>query len=297
MTAYGVQPTGFVRKPLSVILAEIEAAMVTEFGPGVIQTPQSPFGQINGLFADLAAELWERAEDTYQSYDPEQAEGVRLDTLARMRLLTRGTETDADFRRSITNEDRARIDLQDLAREIQGLAGVTYSMVFVNETAAIDENGIPPGAVSVAVIGGADDDIGSAVRKFVVPGVNSHGNYPIYTEIDGFCRTVTILRPIDIPVTLNVTVRTSNDRMGCPPPAPAAIKAGLIEDWAIERTNGKDVSFYTVRALIESRFDTVEVISIQGERDMIVSPVNQTVDIAFIEIASLADANVTITVL
>ena len=57
MTDYGVQSTGYVRKPLSVILSEIEASMTTEFGPGVIQTSQSPFGQLNGLMADLVAEV------------------------------------------------------------------------------------------------------------------------------------------------------------------------------------------------------------------------------------------------
>ena len=63
MTDYGVQPTGFVRKPLAVILAEIESSLITEFGPGVIQTPQSPLGQINGTFADIMAEMWELFED------------------------------------------------------------------------------------------------------------------------------------------------------------------------------------------------------------------------------------------
>ena len=87
MTDYGVQPTGFVRKPLNVILAEIEAAMITEFGPDAIQTAQSPFGQLNGLFADLANELWERAEDIYLSHDPDQAEGNRLDTIGRVRQI------------------------------------------------------------------------------------------------------------------------------------------------------------------------------------------------------------------
>ena len=42
MTDYGITKEGFIVKPLPVILAEIEALMITEFGPDVIQTPQSP---------------------------------------------------------------------------------------------------------------------------------------------------------------------------------------------------------------------------------------------------------------
>jgi hypothetical protein len=84
---YGVVPTGFNRKSFNTILLEIENAMVTEFGPSVIQTSQSPFGQLNGLMADLITTLWEYAEDVYQSYDVEQAEGTRLDALATLRLM------------------------------------------------------------------------------------------------------------------------------------------------------------------------------------------------------------------
>ena len=85
MADYGVQSEGFVRKPLSIVLAEIESALITEFGPGFVQTPQTPMGQINGIFAEAVAKLWEHAEDIYQSYDPDQAEGTRLDTLGRLR--------------------------------------------------------------------------------------------------------------------------------------------------------------------------------------------------------------------
>lgn len=76
MTDYGVTSSGYVRKPLATILAELEAAMRTQFGAGVIQTAVSPLGQLNGLVADLLAEVDERNLDLYQSYDPDQAEGT-----------------------------------------------------------------------------------------------------------------------------------------------------------------------------------------------------------------------------
>lgn len=295
MTDYGVLPTGFSRKPLTIILAEIEAAMITEFGPGVIQTSQSPLGQINGLMAEIIAKEWELAEDIYQSYDPDQAEGIRLDTLGSIRLLGRGTATDEQFRRALTNAGQARIDLQDITRAIAALSGVTYSYVWVNDTGVVDENGMPPGSICVAVTGGDGDEIAQAIRQYVVPGPIVFGNTIVESVIDGFCRSFRILRPIDVPVKLNIKVRTRRDALGCPPPAASAVKAAFLQ--AVFLLNGEDVSYYRVRSTIESMFSNVEVISINGERDGLGQSDNQDVDIAFIERASLAPGDVTVTVM
>lgn len=295
MTEFGVQPTGFVRKPLAVILAEIEAALITEFGPAVIQTSQSPLGQINGLFADYAAQLWEESENVYQSYDPDQAEGLRLDTLARLRLLTRGTaESDANFRKAITNAGRARVDLQDLSRAIRGLDGVTYTQVFVNDGSSIDVNGLPPNTISVAVIGGDPEEITTAMRQYVVPGVSTYGNLSVSTNIDGFCRQFEIVRPITVAVKLVIQVRTRRDALGCPPPATSAIRLAIIEQ--LELLNGDDVTWFKVRQLIESLFPTVEVVVMQGERDEIIYPMNEPVPINFLEIATFVLDDITVTV-
>lgn len=295
MTDYGVQSTGFVRKPLTIILAEIEAALITEFGPGAIQTPQSPLGQINGLFAEAASKLWELDEDIYQSYDPDQAEGTRLDTLASIRLMSRAAaDTDETFRQAITNQGQARIDLQDISRAVAQIDGVTYSQVWVNDTAEIDTNGMPAGSICIAVTGGDDNEIAQAIRRYIVPGVTVFGTTSIESVIEGYCRTFRILRPINIPVELTVTVRTFKDAMGCPPPSASAIKAALLG--SLYLLNGDDVTYYRVRAIIESMFSNVEVISIQGSRDGIPQVANQAVDIAFIERASLAAEDVTIVV-
>lgn len=294
MTVYGIQPTGYVRKPLSTILAEIEDQMVTEFGPGVIQTSQSPLGQINGLMADLISEVWELAEAVYQENDPDQAEGVNLEILGRLRLLNRGAEDDAAFRRSITNQGRARIDLQDIARAVASLPGVVYSQVFSNDTATIDENGLSPASVAVAVIGGDDDEVASTVRLYVVPGINTYGNVFVSTSIDGFCRTIGLVRPIIVPVTLVINVSVFKDQFGCPPPSPAAIKAALISDWEDTNVNGKDVTNFTVRSLIEGRYPNVQVITMTASRDGL--PASSAADIAFIEMSQLSPDNVTVNV-
>ena len=295
MTDYGVVPEGFSRKPLTLVLAEIEAALITEFGPGVIQTPQSPLGQINAIFAEAVTKAWELSEDVYQSLDPDQAEGVRLDILGRIRRISRGAgQSDESFRQAITNAGQARIDLQDISRAIAALDGVTYSHVWVNDTGSLDENLMPPGSICIAVTGGDNDEIAETIRQYVVPGVTMYGSTAIESLVEGYCRTFRILRPIDVPVSLDVTVRTFRDGLGCPPPSATAIKTALLQ--GLYLLNGDDVTFYRVRQVIENAFSNVEVVSIEGERDGIAQSANQDVVIGFIERASLASADVTVTV-
>lgn len=295
MTDYGVTPTGFSRKPLSIILAEIEAANITQFGPGLVQTSQSPMGQINGLMAELINMVWELGEDIYQSYDPDQAEGARLGMLARLRLINRAEdETDPSFRRAITNEGQARIDLQDISRAVADIPGVTYSHVWVNDDDSVDENGMPAGSICVAVTGGDDAEIAAAVRRYVVPGITVFGNTEVESVVDGYCRTLRILRPIEVPVTLSVTVRTFKDQLGCPPPAATAIETALLN--GLYLLNGDDITAYRIRSVIENSFSNVEVISFEGERNELAQAPGVRVDIAFIERATLAADYVTIVV-
>lgn len=295
MTDYGPITTGFSRKPLTTILAEIEASLITEFGPGLIQTSQSPMGQINGIFSEATSKAWELSEDIYQSLDPDQTEGIRLDILGRIRRIVRAAgETDESYRRAITNAGQARIDIQDIARAVAAIDGVTYSYVWVNDTGALDANLMPPGSICIAVTGGDDQEIAAAIRQYIVPGVTQFGSTAIESVVDGYCRTFRVLRPIDVPVELVVTVRTFKDGQGCPPPSATAIKTALIE--GLYLLNGDNVSFYRIRTVIESAFSNVEVLSINGERDSIAQGNNDDVVIGFIERASLSSADVTITV-
>lgn len=291
MADYGVLPTGFARKPLATILAEIEAQMITQFGPDVIQTAQSPLGQLNGLFANLVSQAWEGAEDIYQSYDPDQAEGRRLDTLGRLRLVDRATdELDIDYRNAITNSGQARIDIQDLIRAIRNIDGVTYAQIFLPEYGQADEFTIPPSTIVIAVEGGDESDVADAIRRFIVPGIQTWGNTEVSSLIDGYCRTSFILRPIAVDIELTVTVTRRKDKVGCPPPSQTAMKNTLLEKLTF--INGDDVSFYRVRSVLESAYpETIEVTAIAGSRDEL-EPADP-VTIGFTERAFLTFENIT----
>lgn len=291
MTDYGVQPTGYVRKPLNAILAELEAAMVTEFGPGVIQTEVSPFGQLNGLMTDLLFEVDERNLTLYQSYDPDQAEGTRLATLGRLRLLYQGTQTEDQFRQSITNAGEARIDIQDLEGALTSLPGVTFAKYWE------EGEGLGAGRVAIAVIGGADDDIADAIRRYIVPGISTVGNYRVSSIASGKCRSMSIIRPIEVPLKLILKVRAGPGLGGCPPPSAASLKAAIVSGWLAARVNGLDVDHFSLRAIVERQFPNIELVSFIGERDNQQGGTNQAVSIGSIEIASIASGDVEIELL
>lgn len=82
---YGLTPTGFVRKPLQVIKAEIEASWRAAFGSSIDVSPSTPDGQIIGIFAEREALVWELAEIVAGMMDPDKASDRLLEVLC---LLT-----------------------------------------------------------------------------------------------------------------------------------------------------------------------------------------------------------------
>ena len=256
MTTYGTTPVGFVRKPLADILASIEDKAAQVFGAGVIQTPESPLGQLNGLMASILTTAWEIAEATYQSYDPDQAEGARLEQLGRVRLLERiSGETDISYRQAITNAGRARIDLADIERAVKDVDGVTWCKVFVNE--------IDPHSIAVAVLGGDDLEVAAAIRAYVVPGVSSYGNTLANVVVDGYCRPVMFVRPTLLRAALHVQIRRTTDRLGCPPPAIGTLKTTIASQFAgaMRLVNGEALTLHGVRLAASCAFPNIEILA------------------------------------
>lgn len=89
MTVYGITATGFVLKPLDVILSEIEADQLSEIGPALNIEADAVIGQINGIFSAKLAEAWECLQAVYASQYPDSAAGVPLDNVASISGVTR----------------------------------------------------------------------------------------------------------------------------------------------------------------------------------------------------------------
>lgn len=297
--AYGVNPAGFARKRLPDILAEIEESARGVFGPGVVQTAQSPLGQLNGLMADALATVWEVIESAYQSYDPDQAEGVRLEQLGRTRLLERAAgETDAAFRAAITNADRARIDLADIERAAASVTGVTWTRAFANGRCP-SVHGLPSRSLAVAVLGGDDADVATAIRPFTVPGVDLFGNTRVDLIVDGYCRTFEIVRPEMVQLGLDLTVRLQPDRNGCPSPSATAVAEAVANSLLgpSRPANGQDLTLHLLRTAIASGLPSVEIVSATATALPGGSPVTLPYPIRFFQMADVDRDSVSVTVL
>jgi len=81
MSSFGVLPTGFRAKTLEELLLEIQEAERASFGPGINLLATSVFGQINGIFAEHLAELWEVAQGIYGAAYPDSASDAALDNV------------------------------------------------------------------------------------------------------------------------------------------------------------------------------------------------------------------------
>lgn len=78
MTTYGVTPQGYNQKPLPQIIADLNSALTSAFGP-INTSPDSVLGQLVGIIAQVASELWQNDAGVYYSQYPSSATGVSLD--------------------------------------------------------------------------------------------------------------------------------------------------------------------------------------------------------------------------
>lgn len=81
---YGITDAGFTLKEFEILRAEIEAYQKLHIDDGLDLSDDSPLGQINVSHILKLAELWQLAQKTYVSRDPDQAGDWALDVLAAM---------------------------------------------------------------------------------------------------------------------------------------------------------------------------------------------------------------------
>jgi uncharacterized phage protein gp47/JayE len=86
---YGVEPSGFLKKTLADILAEIEADERAAISPTLNLLATTLLGQLNGVFSDKLRELWDLAEAVYRAMYPDSASGEALDQVASITGATR----------------------------------------------------------------------------------------------------------------------------------------------------------------------------------------------------------------
>ena len=295
MSTFGVQPSGFVRKPLSVILSEIEADMRTTLGAGVIQSSESPLGQINGIYAAAANELWEVAEDIYQSLDPDQAESTRLDTLSKLRLLNRNSLTDAELRLAISNEGVNKFNLKDVEQALIGLDGITYLRAFLNDDGSLTGEGLDVGDAALAILGGDNTEIADKLITVMPIGGITYGNTSISTSGGApVAQDFKLLRLTEVDIAIDFEFVAKNETYDQFQVDITSILEGFATEWTANRLNGRDVDAHQINRIIECNYPTIQVssftITVDGGSPL--SP-DTAATIDFDEIATISAENLT----
>jgi uncharacterized phage protein gp47/JayE len=131
MSSYGIQSTGFILKPLDVILSELNVEFKSIFGDTINLDPESPDGQINGIFSNSHSDLWEIAEECYNAYNPAAAVGTALDNLAALAGLTRLQATGSTASLDLTGVNGTLIPQGSLVEADDGLQFATDADVTI----------------------------------------------------------------------------------------------------------------------------------------------------------------------
>jgi hypothetical protein len=91
MATYGLLPEGFKRKPLDVILSDMQAEQLAGISPVLDLQPPDPIAVATGIVAAALDEVWQILAALYGGMDPDIATGDQLEGLS---LLT-GTDREA----------------------------------------------------------------------------------------------------------------------------------------------------------------------------------------------------------
>lgn len=122
-------------------------------------------------------------------------------------------ETDAQLRarQEITPAINAYTVLTGLAAAIKAIPGVTYGVVYENDTGTTSGDGIPAHSIAAVVKGGDANLIAQAIFDRKAPGVGTHGTTTInITDISGALRPIKFFIPTERVVQVEVSLYAEN---------------------------------------------------------------------------------------
>lgn len=133
MSSFGVLSTGFAKKSVSDILAELDAELKAEIDPNLDTTPTSLLGQLLGVFSAAVGDEWDVLEGVYSSNYPDTADGASFDGVASITGALRLEATESAATLVVTGDDATALTIGRQARvpnggTFQTLAGVTINL-------------------------------------------------------------------------------------------------------------------------------------------------------------------------
>ncbi len=126
--AYGLTDDGFIRKPLSVILAEIEQRERDEISSALDVSSSSPIGQLNGTFAAQLDEMWALGQAVYAQWNPDMNTGAGQDAVAAVTGTTRLAEEFSYVDGSLGLDTGAQVPAGSKV-SVQGNPGAVFELI------------------------------------------------------------------------------------------------------------------------------------------------------------------------
>ena len=118
-------------------------------------------------------------------------------------------ESDAALRarQEITPALNSYTVVSGLAAAIKALSGVTYGVIYENDTNTTDANGIPAHSIACVVKGGVASAIAQTIYERKGPGVGTHGTTTVtITDISGAARDIKFFIPSEVPIKVAVSL-------------------------------------------------------------------------------------------
>lgn len=212
-------------------------------------------------------------------------------------VVGRDTETDISLRQrwGASVYDRASAMVEAIRAALIQTDGVTFAIVYENDTDATDADGRPPHSIEAVVAGGSPQDIGATIWRTHAGGITTYGTQSVtVNDSQGIPHIMRFNRPTEVPIYLQITV-TANPEKELSEAAITLIQRAIVNQGA-GLTVGQDVilqSFYGT--VYQATSGAVGYMEIKGSTDGTTwSTGNITIDAR--SLATFDAANITVTI-
>lgn len=162
------------------------------------------------------------------------------------------TETDEELRERFRNSKffQSQNIVEGILDALRNVSGVTDAVVYENDTAVVDINGVPGHSFLPIVLGGLPSDIAQAIWENKPTGIPSVGNTTVQiADSQGFLHNISYKQPTEVPIYVTMTIQ---DLGSMPGDAPAQIKQNLANYSDLNLFIGDDVTYSRLYTPINS---------------------------------------------
>jgi uncharacterized phage protein gp47/JayE len=138
------------------------------------------------------------------------------------------TETDEELRERFRNSKffQSQNIVEGILDALKNVSGVVDAIIYENDTATTDANGVPAHSFKPLVLGGLPSDIAQAIWENKPTGIPSVGNTTVQiADSQGFLHNISYMQPVEVPVYITMTISNLGNMPG---DADSQIKQNLV---------------------------------------------------------------------